>query len=59
VIAHGLSTAKKLETRQRRFEKFMDMLIRQEKPDFGFKKAQKPLPSDQGNSKANRRRGSA
>jgi uncharacterized protein YdeI (YjbR/CyaY-like superfamily) len=46
VISHGLSTAKKLETRQRRFEKFLDMLIRQEKPDFGFKKAQKPLPSD-------------
>ena len=38
VIAYGLATAKKPETRQRRFEKFMDMLVREEKPDFGFKK---------------------
>ena len=38
VISYGLTTAKKPETRQRRFEKFMDMLVRQEKPDFGFKK---------------------
>ena len=37
-IAYGLETAKKPETRHRRFEKFMDMLIREEKPDFGFKK---------------------
>lgn len=41
VIAYGLATAKKPETRQRRFEKYMDMLARQEKPDFGFKKAKK------------------
>lgn len=41
VIVYGLSTAKKAETRQRRFEKFMDMLRREETPDFGFKKAQK------------------
>lgn len=41
VIAYGLETAKKPETRQRRFEKFMDMLIREEKPDFGFKKGKK------------------
>ncbi|GGK68090.1 YdeI/OmpD-associated family protein [Amphritea balenae] len=32
VIAHGLTSAKKPETRQRRFEKFMDMLARKEKP---------------------------
>lgn len=32
VIAYGLTSAKKPETRQRRFEKFMDMLIREEKP---------------------------
>ena len=32
VIAYGLTSAKKLETRQRRFTKFMDMLVRKEKP---------------------------
>jgi uncharacterized protein YdeI (YjbR/CyaY-like superfamily) len=32
VIAYGLTSAKKPETRQRRFEKFIDMLIREEKP---------------------------
>lgn len=32
VIAHGLTSAKKSETRQRRFEKFMEMLVREEKP---------------------------
>ena len=37
-ITYGLTTAKKPETRQRRFEKFMDMLLREEKPGFGFKK---------------------
>ena len=31
-IAYGLTSAKKPETRQRRFEKFMDMLVREEKP---------------------------
>jgi uncharacterized protein YdeI (YjbR/CyaY-like superfamily) len=41
VIAYGLATAKKPETRQRRFDKFMDMLALEEKPDFGFKKAKK------------------
>jgi uncharacterized protein YdeI (YjbR/CyaY-like superfamily) len=41
VIAYGLTTAKKPETRQRRIEKFMDMLIRQEKPGFGFKKVER------------------
>ena len=41
VIAYGLSTAKKPETRQRRFEKFIDMMARKEKPDFGFKKVKK------------------
>ncbi|MEO1278608.1 MAG: YdeI/OmpD-associated family protein [Planctomycetota bacterium] len=37
-IAYGLTTAKRPETRQRRFEKFLGMLVRGEKPDFGFKK---------------------
>lgn len=32
VIAYGLSSAKKPETRLRRFEKFLNMLERQEKP---------------------------
>jgi len=32
VIAYGLTSAKKAETRQRRFAKFMDTLVRQEKP---------------------------
>ena len=41
-IAYGLETAKKAETRQRRFTKFMDMLVREERPDFGFKKGKKP-----------------
>ena len=31
VIAHGLISAKKPETRLRRFEKFMDMLVNEEK----------------------------
>ena len=31
-IAHGLTSAKKAETRQRRFEKYMDALLREEKP---------------------------
>ena len=37
-ITHGLTTAKKPETRERRFNKFMDMLARGEEPGFGFKK---------------------
>jgi len=32
VIAYGLTSAKKPETRLRRFEKFIDMLAREEKP---------------------------
>lgn len=40
-IAYGLVTAKRPETRERRFEKFIDMLIREEKPGFGFKKNKK------------------
>lgn len=32
VISYGLTSAKKSETRQRRFTKFMDMLVRNEKP---------------------------
>ena len=34
VIAYGLTSAKKLETRERRFSKFMDMLVREEKQGF-------------------------
>jgi uncharacterized protein YdeI (YjbR/CyaY-like superfamily) len=41
VIAYGLSTAKKPDTRQRRFEKFLDMLARNEKPDFFASKGMK------------------
>lgn len=37
-IAYGLTSAKKPETRQQRFAKFMDMLVREEKPGFGSKK---------------------
>ncbi len=37
-ITYGLTTAKKPETRLRRFKKYMDMLLRQEEPGFGFKK---------------------
>ena len=40
-IAYGLTTAKKTETRQRRFDKFMDMLVRGEEPGFGFKRPAK------------------
>jgi uncharacterized protein YdeI (YjbR/CyaY-like superfamily) len=32
VIAYGLTSAKKPETRQRRFTKYMTMLAREEKP---------------------------
>ena len=32
IIAHGLISAKKPETRARRFEKFVDMLASDEKP---------------------------
>ena len=32
VIAHGLLSAKREETRQKRFDKFMNMLINEEKP---------------------------
>ena len=32
VIAYGLTSAKKSETRQRRFAKFIDMLVSEEKP---------------------------
>ncbi|WDE04360.1 YdeI/OmpD-associated family protein [Thalassomonas viridans] len=40
-IAYGLTSAKKPETRQRRFEKFMEMLVREEKPDGSSKKTQR------------------
>lgn len=43
-IAYGLTTAKKPETRQRRLDKFLDMLARGEKPDFGFTKGKKAEP---------------
>jgi uncharacterized protein YdeI (YjbR/CyaY-like superfamily) len=32
VIAHGLTSAKRPETRQRRFDKYMDMLVSEKKP---------------------------
>jgi hypothetical protein len=41
-----LESAKKAETRQRRFKKLMDKLIRKEKPDFGFNKGEKDITSD-------------
>ncbi|TWU09451.1 hypothetical protein CA54_46930 [Symmachiella macrocystis] len=41
VIAYGLTSAKRSETRQKRFEKFMDMLASEEKPDVGFNKSKK------------------
>jgi len=40
-IAYGLESAKKSETRERRFKKFMDMLKNEEKPGFGFKENKK------------------
>ncbi|MEO1023889.1 MAG: YdeI/OmpD-associated family protein [Bacteroidota bacterium] len=40
-ITYGLTTAKKPETRQRRFDKFMNMLTQGEEPGFGFKKKPK------------------
>ena len=41
IIAYGLTSAKKPETRQRRFARFMDMLVGEEKPDSGFSKTKK------------------
>ena len=41
VIAYGLAMAKKPETRQRRLERFLAMLDREETPDFGFTKSKK------------------
>ena len=38
VIAYGLSTAKRPDTRQRRFDNFIGMLNREEQPDFFRKK---------------------
>jgi uncharacterized protein YdeI (YjbR/CyaY-like superfamily) len=40
-IAYGLISAKKPETRQQRFEKFMDMLVREAKPGSRYKKTTK------------------
>ena len=43
VIAYGLTSAKKPETRQKRFAKFMGMLAREEKPGgTGVNKSKKP-----------------
>jgi len=41
VIAYGLESAKKPETRQKRFSKFMDMLVCEINPGTGAKKAKK------------------
>jgi uncharacterized protein YdeI (YjbR/CyaY-like superfamily) len=41
VIAYRLETAKKPETRQKRFVLFMEMLARGEEPNFGFSKNKK------------------
>lgn len=40
-IAYGLDSAKKPETRQRRFQKFLEMLASEVQPGFGFKKDKK------------------
>ncbi|MDQ7002709.1 MAG: YdeI/OmpD-associated family protein [Ghiorsea sp.] len=40
-IAYGLESAKKPETRQRRFKKFIDKLLRKEKPNSAFTKKDK------------------
>ena len=45
VIAYGLESARKPETRQRRFKKFMAMLTREEKPDPGSRKRKKTIHS--------------
>jgi len=42
VITSGLTSAKKPETRERRFQTFIDMLVRGEEPGFGLKKSRKP-----------------
>ena len=41
VIAYGLISAKKPETRHRRFAKFLDMLVREEQPGLGVNKSKK------------------
>ena len=40
-IAYGLTNAKRPVTRQRRFAKFMDLLVREENPGSGAKKTKK------------------
>ena len=40
-IAYGLISAKKPETRRRRFAKFMDLLVHEEKPGFGLNMTKK------------------
>jgi len=41
VIAYGLTSAKKPETRRRRFEEFMDMLVCHRKPGSGSNKSRR------------------
>ncbi len=41
VIAYGLASAKKPETRQKRFAKFMDMMVHEVNPSTGAKKTKK------------------
>ncbi|MEQ8427120.1 MAG: YdeI/OmpD-associated family protein [Gammaproteobacteria bacterium] len=41
VIAYGLTSAKRPETRQKRFKQYMNMLLHEEHPDAGKKKARK------------------
>ena len=43
VIAYGLTSAKKPETRERRFTEFMDMLVRGEKPGHSTDKSKKAI----------------
>lgn len=38
VIAYGLESAKRSETRQKRFTKFMDMMVNEVNPSTGVKK---------------------
>ncbi len=41
IIAYGLTSAKRPVTRQRRFEKYMDMLVREENPGAGVDRSKK------------------
>ena len=46
-IAHALSTARRPETRQRRFDKFLDMLVCGEKSDVELAEGQRDRPEEQ------------